>query len=92
MSAEQHFDLVISGKVQGVGYRYSVKLKAESLGISGFVRNQHDGSVFVAAQGEKPSMEHFVRWCYQGPPAAFVRTIEKIPGTIEDFRNFRILY
>ena len=92
MSAEQRFDLVISGKVQGVGYRYSVKHKAESLGISGFVRNQNDGSVFVAAQGEKPAMEHFVRWCYQGPPAALVRTVEKIPGTIEDFRNFRILY
>ena len=92
MSAEQRFDLVISGKVQGVGYRYSVKLKAESLGISGFVRNQHDGSVFVAAQGEKSEMEHFVRWCYQGPSAAYVRTIEKIPGTIEDFRNFSILY
>ena len=44
MSAEQRFDLVISGKVQGVGYRYSVKHKAESLGISGFVRNQNDGS------------------------------------------------
>ena len=92
MSAEQRFDLVISGKVQGVGYRYSVKLKAESLGISGFVRNQHDGSVFVVAQGEKTAMEHFVRWCYQGPPAALVRTIEKIPGTVDDFRNFSILY
>ena len=92
MSAEQRFDLVISGKVQGVGYRYSVKLKAESLGISGFVRNQHDGSVFVAAQGEKTAMEHFVRWCYQGPPAALVRTIEKIPGTVDAFRNFSILY
>ena len=92
MSAEQRFDLGISGKVQGVGYRYSVKLKAESLGISGFVRNQHDGSVFVTAQGEKPAIEHFVRWCYQGPPAAFVSTIEKIPGTIEDLRDFRILY
>ena len=92
MSAEQRFDLVISGKVQGVGYRYTVKLKAESLGIRGFVRNQHDGSVFVAAQGEKSAMERFVRWCSQGPPSAFVRSIEKIPGTIEDFRNFSILY
>ena len=92
MSVVQRFDLVISGKVQGVGYRYSVKHKAESMGISGFVRNQNDGSVFVAAQGEKPAIENFVRWCYQGPPSALVKAIEKIPGTIEDFRNFRILY
>ena len=92
MSAEQRFDLVISGKVQGVGYRYSVKHKAESLGISGFVRNQNDGSVFVTAEGEKSAMENFLRWCHQGPPRAFVRTIEKKPGTIENFSDFRILY
>ena len=92
MSTEKRFDLVISGKVQGVGYRYFVKHKADSLGISGFVRNQNDGSVFVAAQGTKPEMEHFVRWCYQGPPTALIKTIENIPGTIEDFRNFSILY
>jgi len=92
MFAEQRLDLVISGKVQGVGYRYYVKLKAEALGISGFVRNQHDGSVFVSAQGERSAMERFVRCCYQGPSEALVRTIVKIPGTVEDFRNFSIRY
>ena len=50
MSVQKRISLVITGKVQGVGYRYSVKLKAESLAISGYVRNQLDGSVFVTAR------------------------------------------
>ena len=92
MSFQKRISLVITGKVQGVGYRYSVKLKAESLAIRGYVRNQLDGSVFVSAQGETTALENFVKWCYKGPPAAFVRGIEKTPGSIEDFSEFSILY
>ena len=91
MVTEQRFDLIISGKVQGVGFRYSVKIKAESLGIKGYVRNQHDGSVFVAVQGETSTVDDFVNWCYQGPPAANVSGIEKIYRTIEEFREFSVL-
>jgi acylphosphatase len=78
--------------VQGVGYRYSVKMKADSLGIKGYVKNLRDGSVFVTAQGNKGAMDNFVKWCYQGPPAAIVREIEKILGTTEDFRDFSVVY
>ena len=70
MVTEQRFDLMIYGKVQGVGFHYTVKLKAVSLGIKGYVRNQCDGSVFVAVQGSTNAGERFVNWCYQGPPAA----------------------
>jgi hypothetical protein len=37
-------------------------------------------------------MDNFVKWCYQGPPAAIVREIEKILGTTEDFRDFSVVY
>ena len=92
MSVQKRLNLVIIGKVQGVGFRYSVKLKAESLGIRGYVKNQHDGSVFVTAQGEPTAVENFVQWCYKGPPNAIVRGIEKISDTIEIFHDFSILY
>ncbi|MBL4825845.1 MAG: acylphosphatase [SAR324 cluster bacterium] len=92
MATEMRLDLVISGNVQGVGYRFSVKIKAESLGIRGYVRNQRDGSVFVAAQGATAVVEKFVKWCYLGPPAAIVSGIERIPGATEDFREFSVLY
>jgi acylphosphatase len=91
MSIQKRISLVITGKVQGVGYRYSVKLKAESMAIRGYVRNQLDGSVFVTVQGENTAVENFVKWCYEGPSAALVRGVEKIPGTIEDFSEFKIL-
>ena len=92
MKSELRLDLVIKGRVQGVGYRYSAKMKAESLGIRGSVQNLRDGSVFVTAQGKKEAMGNFVRWCYKGPPGALVRDIEKIQGKTEDFSEFRVLY
>lgn len=91
MSVQKRISLLITGKVQGVGYRYSVKLKAESMAIRGYVRNQLDGSVFVTVQGENTAVENFVKWCYEGPSAALVRGVEKIPGSIEDFSEFKIL-
>ena len=91
MSVQKRISLLITGKVQGVGYRYSVKLKAKSMAIRGYVRNQPDGSVFVTVQGENTAVENFVKWCYKGPSAALVRGVEKIPGSIEDFSEFKIL-
>ena len=83
-------DLVISGKVQGVGYRYFLKNKAESLGIRGFVRNERNGSVFAAIQGKSDDLENLVISCYKGPPNSVVKNIERILKPLEDFREFRI--
>ena len=92
MESELRLDLVIEGRVQSVGYRYSAKMKAESLGIRGSVQNLRDGSVFVTVQGEKEAMENFVRWCYKGPPGAIVKNIEKVQGNTEEFSEFSVLY
>ena len=92
MKSELRLDLVIEGRVQGVGYRYSAKMKAESLGIRGSVQNLGDGSVFVTAQGKKEAMDNFIRWCYKGPPGAIVRNIEKIHGKTEEFNEFIVRY
>ena len=91
MESELRLDLVIEGMVQGVGYRYSAKMKAESLGIRGSVQNLRNGSVFVTAQGEKKAMDNFIRWCYVGPTGAIVRNIEKFRGKTEEFNEFRVL-
>ena len=92
MEFELRLDLVIEGRVQGVGYRYYAKMKAESLGIRGSVQNLRDGSVFVTAQGEKEAMDNFVRWCYKGPPGAMVRNIKKVKGKTEEFSEFSVIY
>jgi len=92
MGSELRLDLVIVGRVQGVGFRYSAKIKAESLDIRGSVQNLRDGSVFVTAQGEKEAVDNFIRWCYKGPPGAIVRNIEKIHGKTEEFNEFIVRY
>ena len=92
MTSQKRIKLVISGKVQGVGYRFSVKRKADSLGIRGYVKNLHDGSVFATAQGNISALNNFIKWCYIGPQESLVSNIEKTYGEIKDFNEFRIVY
>ncbi|MEE2600621.1 MAG: acylphosphatase [SAR324 cluster bacterium] len=92
MSSQKRIKLIIHGKVQGVGYRFSVKRKADSLGIMGYVKNLHDGSVFTTAQGYILALNNFIKWCYIGPQEALVSNIEKTYGEIKNFNEFRILY
>ncbi|MDO9542438.1 MAG: acylphosphatase [Kiritimatiellia bacterium] len=74
MSVRVH--LKISGIVQGVCFRYYCREQAKKLGLKGFVRNNADGSVETAAEGEDESIKNFIVWCRQGPPAARVRLCE----------------
>lgn len=58
---------MVSGRVQGVFYRASARDKAESLGVTGWVRNKTDGAVEILAEGEEAGLAAFVQWCGQGP-------------------------
>jgi acylphosphatase len=59
--------IIISGQVQGVGFRYYVKNQARSYSIKGFVRNLANGSVEVDAEGEQTNLHHFMEQCKKGP-------------------------
>ena len=63
---------VISGRVQGVGFRYFVQSVAHRESLSGWVRNLDDGRVETAAAGDGDAIERFERAIRQGPPAARV--------------------
>lgn len=65
----------ISGLVQGVGYRYFTLQRARALEIRGYVRNNYDGSVEVAAQGEEGLLAAFVKELRVGPRSAQVRDL-----------------
>ncbi len=66
----------ISGMVQGVGYRYFCYQRAINLGLSGWVRNQPDGTVRASIEGERSLIESLVEELRAGPPASSVTEIE----------------
>ena len=81
----------ISGRVQGVGYRYSTHNKAQSLGISGWVRNTHDDRVEAIFEGDENAIEEMLKWCQKGPSMAFVTNVEIFKQTYSgEFHGFTI--
>ena len=73
--------LVISGRVQGVGFRYSMSEEAERLGVTGWVRNRRDGTVEAIVQGSPDAVEAIVRWAHRGPQDARVVAVEVTDAT-----------
>ncbi|MDA1044040.1 MAG: acylphosphatase [Verrucomicrobia bacterium] len=69
---QARLQLVVKGRVQGVGYRASAQARARSRGLSGWVRNCPDGSVQVTAEGSQEALLAFLEWCRQGPSLARV--------------------
>lgn len=67
----------ISGRVQGVGFRYFAERAAHAAGILGHVRNCADGTVEVYAIGDAPALEVFKHRLAQGPPGAWVQAVEE---------------
>ncbi|MFH1687820.1 MAG: acylphosphatase [bacterium] len=68
--------MVITGVVQGVGYRYYCYRRALSLGLTGWVRNEPDGSVTALAEGDRSLVEQFITDLKVGPPSASVTDIK----------------
>jgi tRNA pseudouridine55 synthase len=81
----------VYGRVQGVGYRYSVKEKAQSLGIFGYVKNLEDGSVEVLAQGREENLQKLIEELKKGP---FLARVDKLDivfrKPLNIFYNFQI--
>ena len=67
--------LAITGRVQGVGFRESMRVVAQALEINGWVRNCEDGSVEAITQGNEFAIEQLVAWCHNGPPGANVKFV-----------------
>lgn len=66
---------------------------ARLLGITGWVRNLHDGRVEALAEGEKESVDELIRFCYLGPPEASVKGVDVEWSTFKgEFRGFRIVH
>ena len=82
--------LQISGRVQGVGFRFYAQRKAQELGVTGWVRNRRDGSVEVMAQGAPEAVEAMIAWARRGPASAAVSEVRIAEGDGE-YAEFMVL-
>lgn len=68
-------DATVRGIVQGVGFRAATVRKARELGVTGWCRNEADGSVRVFAQGDSDRLDRLIEWLRHGPRTAVVREV-----------------
>jgi acylphosphatase len=73
---EKRVRVVIHGYVQGVGFRANCARRAEALGVTGWVRNQWDGSVEALFEGDAAAVDRLVDWCRVGPSRSDVTGVE----------------
>jgi acylphosphatase len=87
------YEITVSGRVQGVGYRYFSVQKANELGITGWVKNSVDGSVIIVAQGIEEEIITFIDYLYIGPTRSRVDHISKVKfNSLGNFDNFSVKY
>ena len=79
MTDQKAISATVTGRVQGVGYRYGVIHVAQELGLVGWVQNTPNGSVKTWAQGYEPVLEQFVEFLKEGPRSAQVRAVDVFP-------------
>lgn len=82
--------LLITGTVHGVGFRYAARAEALAHGLSGWVRNRHDGSVEAEVQGEASAVEEVLSWFVQGPEGAAVSGMDVTDIPVEAGTSFTI--
>lgn len=81
------------GRVQGVSYRYYTQREANRLGLTGWVRNEPDGSVRVVAEGSEENLKVLVSFMEQGPLAARVeRVVVNWSTALGEFRSFEVRF
>lgn len=83
--------VTVHGMVQGVGFRFHCLREAQRLGVSGWVRNEPDGTVAALFEGALHDVEQLVDWCHQGPPHARVEQVEVLEASPAGRRSFDVL-
>lgn len=90
-NAMKRLDANVRGHVQGVSYRYYTRLEANRLGLTGWVRNERDGSVTVVAEGSEEFLNEFLEFLRLGPSAARVDSVaSNLSDSEQKFATFDI--
>ena len=80
--------VTVTGRVQGVFFRETMRRRAESSRVNGWVRNNGDGSVEAVFEGEPKAVERLVDWCREGPRGARVEWVDVASEDLEGLEGF----
>jgi acylphosphatase len=85
--------VIVSGRVQGVFFRAFTQDTAQSLKLTGWIRNLFDGRVEAVFEGKDEDIDAMLEWCKKGPPHAVVKHVDASEEPYSgEFRDFRITY
>jgi acylphosphatase len=88
---QKRVQVIITGRVQGVGFRASCQRQAVGLGLNGWVRNRWDGAVEALFEGPQAAVDAMLDWCHSGPPMAWVSGVEHLaPDAAPPERGFHV--
>jgi acylphosphatase len=88
--SRRHYNITVRGNVQGVAFRFNAQMQAAKHDLCGFVRNLHNGDVYIEAEGEEENLNQFINWCHQGPRLAEVTEVVAEQDTLKDFKTFEV--
>ncbi len=83
--------VTVRGRVQGVGFRWHARRRAQQLGVTGWVRNTSSGSVEAHVEGEREGVELLLDWLWVGPPSARVSELEEVSVEPIEAPSFQVL-
>lgn len=87
---KKHYNITISGRVQGVGFRFSCSEMAHLVNVNGYVTNEKDGAVFIEAEGDETDLLEFISWCRKGPAWAKVTDVKLEEDEMVNYESFKI--
>jgi len=83
--------VTVQGRVQGVGFRWHARRRAQQLGVMGWVRNTATGSVEAHLEGEGEAVDALLEWLAVGPAAAHVTRLDEVPTDPIQAEEFQVI-
>jgi acylphosphatase len=86
-------EILVTGHVQRVLFRYYTNMKADELGLGGTARNLTSGGIQIICEGAEEGIKKLIEWCKRGPEAAVVESVDVVwKEYTSEFKYFRVLY
>lgn len=86
----RHYNITVKGKVQRVSYRFCTHAQALKCNLTGYVKNLHNGDVYIEAEGKEEDINKLIDWCYTGSPLSKVTEVIAEEGDVRNFETFEV--